>query len=155
ATVSFTERVVRVDVTRDRIRELVFARDRWPDLEDTRFTARIRAAFGASRERGDGTSERIDTRRERTTDRNVDRTRERTDTPVQPRTGQPGRPEDRTTTPARDPRDRTGQPTTRPEDRTAPPARDPRRDDLGAQPSRGDTPPPATPQRTPDDREQP
>src|SRR5207302_3733942 len=47
ATVDFSRRVVRVDVTREKFREVpTFTRDRWPDLRDVQYTQRVQAVFG-------------------------------------------------------------------------------------------------------------
>lgn len=38
--------VITHEITRERLREVRFARDRWPDLYESRYTQRLRAAWG-------------------------------------------------------------------------------------------------------------
>jgi hypothetical protein len=51
ATFDFDRRTVRIDITREKIRQLTFTRDHWPDLSDARFTRRLRTVFGDRAER--------------------------------------------------------------------------------------------------------
>src|SRR5947209_9627856 len=70
-TVDFGQRVVRVDVTREKFREIpTFTRDRWPDLRDTRYTERVQAVFGT---RGGRQTESNFRREDRRDDRRDDR----------------------------------------------------------------------------------
>jgi hypothetical protein len=68
ATVELQERIVRIDVTRDRLRELTFTRERWPNLSSTEFRERIHTVFGdragrrEMRNENEGTGERGRTR---------------------------------------------------------------------------------------------
>jgi hypothetical protein len=52
ARVDFAQRVVRVDVPRERIREFRFTRDHWPDFRDARFTDRIYRVYNVEGRRG-------------------------------------------------------------------------------------------------------
>lgn len=47
--VDVSQHVVRVDVTRDKLRELVFTKDRWPDLHRGEYSQRMRTVFGGAR----------------------------------------------------------------------------------------------------------
>ena len=51
ADFDFDRRIVSIDIGRDKLRELTFTRDRWPDLSDSRFTRRMRTVFGDKAER--------------------------------------------------------------------------------------------------------
>lgn len=69
AKVTFRSKVVRLDITRDRLREIpTFTKTRWPDLSNTRYTRRIYNVFkvDGSRPRRDGVRDRGE--RDRRTD---------------------------------------------------------------------------------------
>jgi hypothetical protein len=131
-TVNFEERVVRVDITREKWRDVpTFGRDNWPTLTDSRFTEKMRAVFGErfnrregrpERDRGEGTRDRTERDRGRTTDRaETDRTEK--DRAVKDRT-EPARDKDRATPTDRTEKDRAVKDRTEPvKDRTEP-ARD-------------------------------
>jgi hypothetical protein len=80
ATVNFDERVVRLDITRERFRDIpTFSRDRWPDFARGEFHDKLRKVFGADFERrGRRTEENVERREERR-DPNVERRDERRD----------------------------------------------------------------------------
>lgn len=47
ATVNFEQRMVVVDVTRERLHQISFARNSWPNLADAQFRQRQQTIFGA------------------------------------------------------------------------------------------------------------
>src|SRR5207237_10622606 len=51
ATFDFEQRTVRIDVTREKIRQLTFTKDRWPNLSDAGYTRKLRTVFGHRAER--------------------------------------------------------------------------------------------------------
>lgn len=59
AQVNFERHVVRVDVTRERIQELRFTKDHWPNFSDPQYTERVYRVYGV-RGRGGRDFERRD-----------------------------------------------------------------------------------------------
>jgi len=79
--------VIKYEITRERLREVTFARDRWPDFYEGRFTQRLRAAWGEKALRHGGKAGGDERRpdRDRKTgdeDRRPDRDGGRKDPPV-------------------------------------------------------------------------
>jgi hypothetical protein len=80
ATVNFDERVVRLDISRDRLRDIpTFSRDRWPDFARGEYRDRLRKVFGADFERRGRRTEENAERREDRRDQNVERREDRRD----------------------------------------------------------------------------
>jgi hypothetical protein len=83
-TVNFDERVVRLDITRERLRDIpTFSRDRWPDFARGEYREKLRKVFGADFERrgrrSEDNAERREERRDERRDPNVERREERRD----------------------------------------------------------------------------
>jgi hypothetical protein len=103
ATVDFDERVVRLDISRDRLRDIpTFSRDQWPDFARGEYRDKLRKAFGGDFDRrGRRTEENVERRDERR-DQSQDRREERRDNPStdRPPADRPGSSPDRQATPA-------------------------------------------------------
>jgi hypothetical protein len=57
-TVNFERRVVRLEVTRERLRDVpTFTRDRWPNLGDAQYRQQVFKAFGVQSNRREGSNE--------------------------------------------------------------------------------------------------
>jgi PRC-barrel domain len=54
ATVDFEQRIVRLDVTREQLRSVTFARDAWQSASAAQLTGRMRTAFGDRARHGEG-----------------------------------------------------------------------------------------------------
>jgi len=58
-TVNFERKVVRVNITRERLREVpTFTRDRWPNFSEGQFREKLHKAFGVQAGRKEGGAER-------------------------------------------------------------------------------------------------
>jgi len=168
--VDFAERVVRVDITREKWREVpTFSRARWPNLSDASFTAKVRTAFGVKEGANDRSTDRTTGRQplDRGTDKANQPNRDnKTDTKAQDPKADTKTQDRKTDQPARDNKtDRTTQPNrdnksdTKTQDRkTDQPSNDrkndqPSTDRKADQPNRGnDTAPRTTPDRPGTDR---
>jgi len=89
-TVNFDERVVRLDISRDRLRDIpTFSRDRWPDFARGEYRDRLRKVFGADFERRgrrtEENAERREDRRDERRDQNTERREDRRDQNVERR----------------------------------------------------------------------
>jgi len=169
--VDFSERIVRVDITREKWRDVpTFTRDRWPNFSDAAFTAKVRTAFGVkegTRDRGTGR-----TTGRQPLDRGTDKAPQtgrdnKTDTKAQDPKSDTKTQDRKTNDPARDNKtDRTTQPNrdnksdTKTQDRKADqPSTEPKNDQPSTdrktdQPGRGNdtTSPRTTPDRPNTDR---
>jgi hypothetical protein len=128
ATVNFGERVIRLDLTRERLREIpTFRRERWPDFARGEYRDKLHKVFGDRFERRgrrseDNAERRNDRREERRDQREGDRNRDRVRPPERPDRNRATPPEDRRERPGtRPPQDR--EPPRTPADRNRPPDR--------------------------------
>jgi len=71
STFDFEQRTVRIDITRAKIRQLTFTKDRWPNLSDSGYTRKIRTVFGDRAERREHRSGTGGERNLRDRDRNT------------------------------------------------------------------------------------
>jgi hypothetical protein len=139
-TVNFEDRVVRLDVTRDRFRDIpTFSRDRWPDFAGGEYRKKLRKVFGADFERRGRRTEENAERREELRDQGVERREEGRDDRRDKREGTRDNP----ATP-RPPAERPGPERPRPE---APADRPGARPSPDREPPTRDTPPDRPPER--------
>jgi hypothetical protein len=53
ATFDFEQRTVSLDITRQKLRQLVFTKDHWPNLSDSGYSRKLRTAFGDRAQRSE------------------------------------------------------------------------------------------------------